>query len=140
MKSQWQKCSENTILEMMSIEVPTNLIHPFVFANFRLPRNLKKWVCTIFNSQACGDSKNIKILILELKSANALTKVWLGITFVEIECNLGIIQYKVTLLYINQQILIIEWKYYYFWIPLDLDCWKLHKTIFKVSWKLIEIS
>ena len=54
-----------------------------------------------------AESNNIKIYILDSKLANALTKVWVGITFVEIECNLVIIQYKVTLLYINSQILIL---------------------------------
>ena len=38
-------------------------------------------------------------------------------------------QYKVTILYTNSQILILEWKYCYFSILLELDCWKLHKTI-----------
>ena len=41
-----------------------------------------------FQTPACAQSKTDKICILGLKLADALTKVCLGITFVEIECNL----------------------------------------------------
>ena len=57
--------------------------------------------------------------------------MWIGITFVEIECNLVIMWYKVTLLYINPPILILEWKYCFFYILLDVGWRKLYKTIFK---------
>ena len=86
---------------MVSIEVSTKFDAPFCFYISRLLRHRKKLFCTVFNSPAIAESKNIQINILDIKLANALTKVWVGITFVEIECNLVIIQYKVTLLYIN---------------------------------------
>ena len=66
---------------------------------------------------------------------NVLPKVYIGITFVQIECNLVIICYKVNLLYIIPPILILEYKYCYFLILLRLDCWELYKLFFKVSWK-----
>ena len=103
----------------------------FVFTFSRLPRHFKKRFCTVFNTLACALSKNDKMCILGLKLANALTNVWIGITFVEIECNLVIMLYKVTLLYINPPILILEWKYYFFHILLGLGWRKLYKTIFQ---------
>ena len=101
-------CSENIMFVMVSIEVSNKFDATFCFYISRLLRHLKKWFCTVFNSLTIAESKNIKIYILDLKLANALTKVWGGITFVEIECNLVIMWYKVTLLYINPPILILE--------------------------------
>ena len=73
---------------MVSIEVSTNRKHTS-FLHFLGSQNiLKKWGCTFFNSQACAESKNNKICILGSRLVNALIKVWLGTTFVEIECNL----------------------------------------------------
>ena len=60
---------------------------------------------------------------------NVLPKVYIGITFVQIECNLVIICYKVNLLYIIPPILILESNFWYFLILLRLECWKLYKTI-----------
>ena len=64
-------CSVNIIFEMVSIEVSTRFDAPFCFYISRLLRHLKKWFCTVFNSPAIAESKNIKIYILDLKLANA---------------------------------------------------------------------
>ena len=101
----------------------------FVFTFSRLPRHFKKEFYTIFNSLGCAESKDNKIFILGLELVNVLPKVYIGITFVQIECNLVIICYKVNLLYIIPPILILEYKYCYFLILLRLDCWELYKTI-----------
>ena len=115
---------------MASFKVSTYLMHTSVFSISRLQRHLEKWLCTVFNID-CAESKNNKIIILGSKLANGLTKALLGITFVEIGCNWVIMLYKVTLLYINQPILILEWKYYFFHILLGLGWRKLYKTIFQ---------
>ena len=62
-----------------------------VFTFSQLPRHLKNEVYTVFNSPACAKSKSDKMCILGLELAITLQKVLLGITFVEIECDLVII-------------------------------------------------
>ena len=68
-------CNENIIFEMVSIEVSTKFDAPFCFYISRLLRHRKKLFCTVFNSPAIAESKNIQINILDIKLANALTKV-----------------------------------------------------------------
>ena len=74
----------------MSFEVWNNLMHTLVFTFSWLPRHHKNRFCTVFNTPACAQLKNDNICILELKLVNALTKEWIRITFVEIECNFSL--------------------------------------------------
>ena len=77
---------------MVSFEVSNNLMHTFyIFLASKTPV-----CCTVFNTPADAQFKNDKMCILGLKLGNALTKVWIGIIFVEIECDLVIKWYKVT--------------------------------------------
>ena len=86
-------------------------MHTFVFTVFSFQHIL---ACTqlkndtVFNTPACKQLKNYKMCILGLKLGNALTNVWIGIIFVEIECNLVIMWKKATLLYINSVKLVLK--------------------------------
>ena len=114
----------------MSFEVSNNLMHTFVFTFSRLPRHPKNRFCTVFNTPVDAQFKNDKMCILGLKLGNALTKVWIGIIFVEIECDLVIKWYKVTFFITISEFW--SWnKYIAFSKLLDLGCWKLYKTIFQ---------
>ena len=57
---------------------------------FGFQDTLKRGFYTIFNSPRCAESKNNKICILKLELVKAIPKVHIGITFVQIECNLVI--------------------------------------------------
>ena len=77
--------------EMVRIDISTNLMSRFVFTLLWLPWHLKMWFRIVFSSPSCAEYKNIKINILGLKKANTLSKMLLGIIFVEIERHLTII-------------------------------------------------
>ena len=76
---------------MTTFEVSNNLMHTFVFTFSWLPRHLKKWFYTVFDNPSCKETKIDKICILGLELANVLTKVQLGITFLEIKSDLVIL-------------------------------------------------
>ena len=93
---------------------------PFCFDILWLLRHLKKQF----------SAAQLKICTLNLELANAFTKAWLSITFVEIGCSLVIIQsdsfiYRFANFYQRTKILL-------FLILLELTCWKLHKPILQV--------
>ena len=52
-------------------KVPT-----FVLLISQLPKHLKNWLCTFFNSPAFAESKNNYIFILGLKLEELSTKMW----------------------------------------------------------------
>ena len=116
---------------MVSFEALNNLMHTFIFTFFRLPGHPKHWFCTVFNTLACAQSKNDKMCILGLKLGDALTKVWISVIFVAIECNL--------LCDITWFFCILSWSWKKI-IAFSRFCliWGVEnctKLFFKVSWK-----